>query len=95
MTAHDLESTPTVLQCASHDDNRRAAPRRKVLKAGVIEFTGGAIPCTVRSLSASGAAIEINTPLWYPDRFVLAVDGERHPCRIVWRREKRLGLAFE
>ena len=95
MTAHDLEPIPTVLQCTSHDENRRAAPRRKVLKAGSIEFTGTTIPCTVRSLSATGAAIEINTPLWFPDRFVLVVDGERHACRIVWRREKRLGLAFE
>ena len=95
MTTPDLEPTPIGLQCASDDDNRRVAPRRRVLKAGTIEFADTAIPCTVRSLSTTGAAIEVNTPLWFPGRFVLAVDGERHACRIVWRREKRLGLAFD
>ena len=95
MTTPDLEPTPIGLQCVTDDDNRRVAPRRKVLKAGTIEFADTAISCTVRNLSATGAAIEINTPLWFPDRFVLAVDGQRHACRIAWRREKRLGLAFE
>ena len=73
MTAQDFQPTPIGLQCTSGDDNRRVAPRRKVLKAGTIEFADTAIPCTVRSLSATGAANEINTPLWFPDRFVLAV----------------------
>nr|WP_044585912.1 PilZ domain-containing protein [Bradyrhizobium sp. LTSPM299] len=76
-------------------EEQRAAPRRRVLKKGTIEFGSEAIPCTVRSVSASGAAIEVNSPLWFPDRFVLAVDGERRPCRIVWKKERRLGLTFE
>ena len=59
MTAQDFQPTPIGLQCTSGDDNRRVAPRRKVLKAGTIEFADTAIPCTVRSLSATGAAIEI------------------------------------
>lgn len=77
-------------------EEHRAAPRQRVLKAGTIEFGGEAIPCTVRNLSASGAAIEINSPLWFPDRFVLAVESEgwRRPCRVVWRKEKRLGVTF-
>ena len=72
------------------------ATRHRVYKAGTIEFGGGSIPCLVRNVSASGAAIEVSTPLWFPDQFTLgtASDGVRHPCRVVWRAEKRIGLQF-
>ena len=78
-------------------DEHRIAPRHRVLKAGTIEFSGEAIACTVRNLSATGAAIEINSPLWFPDRFVLAVESEgwRKPCRVVRRQDKRIGVVFE
>ena len=78
-------------------DDRRTSPRHRVLKTGTIAFGGEELPCTVRTLSASGAGIEINSPLWYPERFVLAVESEglRKPCRVIWRREKRIGVAFE
>src|SRR6185437_8747142 len=78
-------------------DEHRTTPRHRVLKAGTIEFSGEAIPCTVRNLSDTGAAIEINSPLWFPDRFVLAVasEGWRKPCRVVRRQDKRIGIVFE
>jgi hypothetical protein len=81
----------------SDDPEHRHARRSRIFKAGTIEFSGNAIPCTVRNLSASGAALEINSPLWFPDRFTLAIasDGSRRACRIVWRNEKRIGVAFE
>ena len=74
-------------------NERRNAQRHRVYKAGTIEFSGAAIPCLVRNISTSGAAIEVNTPLWFPDRFTLNIPGEseRRPCHIVWRREKRIG----
>jgi hypothetical protein len=73
------------------------ASRHRVYKAGTIEFSGGAIPCLVRNLSSSGAAIEVNSPFWFPDRFTLGIESDdmRRPCHVVWRREKRIGLAFE
>jgi hypothetical protein len=74
---------------------RRAIQRRRVLKSGAIEFGSEAIPCTVRSLSTLGASIEVSSPLWFPDHFVLAVDSERHACRVVWKKERRLGLLFD
>jgi hypothetical protein len=77
-------------------DEDRVASRRRVLKIGAIEFGGTTVPCAVRNLSASGAALEITSPLWFPDQFTLAVESEglRKPCRIVWRREKRIGVTF-
>lgn len=75
----------------------RAAPRRRILKAGTIEFGGGGIDCTVRNISGTGAALEVVTPLFIPDRFTLYVasDQLKRRCHIVWRREKRLGIAFD
>ena len=78
-------------------DNHRIAQRRRVLKAGSIEFGGGAIDCTVRNLSGSGAALEVVSPLYIPDRFTLVVrtDQLKRPCRIVWQTERRIGVAFD
>jgi hypothetical protein len=67
------------------------------LKAGTISFGGGAIDCTIRNISETGAALEVVTPLFIPDRFTLVVQTAqlKRPCRIVWRKERRMGVAFE
>ena len=74
--------------------HRRNAPRRRVLKTGSIEFADTTIECTVRDLSGGGAALEVVSPLYIPDRFTLFIQHEqsRRACRIVWRR--RMGVAF-
>jgi hypothetical protein len=74
----------------------RIAPRKRVLKAGTIEFGGGAIDCTIRNISETGAALEVVSPLYIPDRFTLFVQtGQlKRPCRIVWRKAKRIGVVF-
>lgn len=76
---------------------KRQVQRFRVLKAGTIEFSGSAIPCTVRNLSGSGAAIGVRTPLWFPDHFTLGIasDGTRKACHIVWRSEGRIGVVFD
>jgi hypothetical protein len=76
----------------------RAAPRHRVLKAGAIEFSGGgAISCAVKNLSASGASLEVVSALDIPDRFTLFIQGEqlKRPCHVAWRKEKRIGVAFD
>lgn len=77
--------------------HRRKAPRRRVLKTGSIEFADTAIECTVRNMSATGAAIEVVTPLFIPDRFTLFIQSEqsRRACRVVWRSGRRMGVAFQ
>jgi PilZ domain len=78
-------------------DGQRAASRRRILKAGSIEFGGGVIDCTVRNISDTGAALEVVTPLYIPDRFTLIIhsDKSKWPCRVVWRKEKRIGVTFD
>jgi hypothetical protein len=71
--------------------------RRRVFKAGTIEFGCSAVSCTIRSISSVDASLDITSPLWFPDRFtlVIASDGLRKPCHLVWRREKRARVVFD
>ena len=75
---------------------RRAQLRKPVFKAGTIEFDGVGVDCTVRNISATGAALEVVSPLTIPHEITLNIrSGEvRQHCYIVWRKEKRIGVAF-
>ena len=76
---------------------KRIAPRQRALKAGTIEFGGGGIDCVVRNRSETGAALDVTSPLGIPGSFTLVIpaDGFRRSCRVVWRKEKRIGVMFE
>jgi hypothetical protein len=76
---------------------KRVAPRHRVLKAAKIEFGGSVIDCSIRNISDTGAALEVESPLGIPERFTLIItaDKQRLACRVVHRKEKRLGVAFE
>jgi hypothetical protein len=76
---------------------QRIAPRRRILKAGSIEVGGDAIDCIVRNVSETGAALQVLSPLFVPDRFTLVVqtDQLKRPCHIIWRKERRFGVAFD
>ena len=78
-------------------NEHRIAPRRRMFKAGTIEFGGDGIDCTVKNLSDTGAALEVLSPLYVPDRFTLFVPSDqfRRRCHVVWRKERRVGIAFE
>ena len=75
----------------------RIKSRQRVLKAATIEFGGGAIDCTIRNWSATGAALDVTSPVGIPAHFTLyvAADGRHWPCHVVWRKEKRIGVVFE
>ena len=78
-------------------ENNRIAPRQRTLKAGTIEFSGGTIDCVVRNISATGAALEVASPVGIPAEFNLFISGNiaKHPCRVVWVKDKRIGVAFK
>ena len=77
--------------------NKRASPRNRILKAGTIEFGGSAITCIVRNMADAGAMLDVATPVGIPDHFtlVLRADGDRMPCRVVWWKERQIGVVFE
>jgi hypothetical protein len=76
--------------------DKRSVARHRVLKAGTIEFNGTVITCTIRNMSNSGAALDID-PVGVPEHFTLIMpaDSHRMACHVVWRKEKRIGIAFE
>ena len=75
----------------------RAAPRYRVSKPAHIVTRTDKIPCTVRDLSVTGAAVEVAEPALVPEKFILIVveDGLELPCRVVRRSSFRIGVAFE
>ncbi|WP_426613048.1 PilZ domain-containing protein [Bradyrhizobium sp. McL0616] len=75
-------------------DERRDKSRHRVLKAGTIEFGGGAIDCTVRNFSNTGAALDVSSPVGIAEHFTLSIkaDGAHLPCSVVWRKERRIGV---
>ena len=75
-------------------DEHRVAARHRVLKGAGIEFGGSVISCTVRNISDTGAALDVS-PVGIPARFTLVAEGVRRPCRVVWRKEKRIGVTFD
>ena len=75
----------------------RAEPRKRILKAGRIEFSFGAIDCVVRNVSETGASLEVESPLGIPDQFelIIVIDRLRRRSHVVWRKEKRIGVRFD
>ncbi len=76
------------------EEDNRSALRHRVLKAATISFGGGAISCTVRNLSVAGASLEVASPIGIPDSIVLELEGGGRRCRVIWRKEKRIGVRF-
>ncbi|MGY8636780.1 PilZ domain-containing protein [Bradyrhizobium sp. 14AA] len=75
---------------------KRAAQRHRVFKGGRIIFENSGIACTVRNMSSSGAAVDLDGPVALPQSFKLSIscDNFVRNCRAVWRSDKRIGLAF-
>ena len=71
--------------------------RHRTLKAGKIILHQGAsvLDCTIRSLSAAGAAISVPNAATVPAEFELQFDDETRNCIVAWRRLDRLGVKFK
>ena len=101
MTAHTQaastrakrQSTVSTQQPAN--DKRKAA-RRTVLKTGRIRFEKSSEICTVRDMSATGAAIDLAHTASIPDKFTLVLEMESaaRNCTVVWRKDRQLGVRF-
>lgn len=77
-------------------EERRSHLRQRVFKAGSIEFDGSAVNCVVRNLSIVGAGLDVDHPL-IPHCFTLNIPSSnmRQSCRVIWRKQQRIGLVFE
>ena len=103
-----MELTMALLEAKADGRNRCSAwqpPRtpdrpiqRRVFKAGRIVFNGGrsTIDCTVRSLSETGAGLDVISTAGIPDQFKLQIeaDGLSRLAEIAARRERHIEVTF-
>jgi hypothetical protein len=76
---------------------KRRIPRLRTFKGGSIMFgIAVAIDCTIKNMSAAGAALEVESQVGIPSEFVLLVKPERvkRNCRAIWRSAQRIGVQF-
>ncbi|MCK1521224.1 MULTISPECIES: PilZ domain-containing protein [unclassified Bradyrhizobium] len=68
----------------------------RIPKSGSISFGRSKANCLIRSISVYGAALDIAGNEKIPDEFALTVmpDGDPRRCSVVWRKEKRIAVAF-
>ena len=78
-------------------DQRRAAPRRRVLMSAQIVYHQGriAVDCMIRNISETGAQLATETVLELPPSFWLRFqDGTKRPAELVWTKENLMGVRF-
>jgi hypothetical protein len=71
--------------------------RLRTFKGGSIIFGfAAAIDCVVRNLSATGACLEVESPVGIPDDFTLLMKSEliKRNCHVAWRSTHRIGIHF-
>ena len=75
-------------------DERRVVRRHAVTTPATLEFGSRAVACTVRDVSAGGAALNLAGRPRLPKKFTLTAAGSALRCHTVWRKGKKIGIAF-
>jgi len=77
-------------------DEKRKHPRTEIDEPAYVSSGGSVMSCTVRNISAEGAAIDVENPAFVPTRFrlVMANDARVYECRVAWIQRNRIGLSF-
>jgi hypothetical protein len=78
------------------DIDARKTSRNRVLDTGLIRFGDMSISCSVRNVSKGGLALDVGSQGGIPDQFTLIVVAEKkiYSCNVIWRKERRIGVAF-
>jgi hypothetical protein len=76
------------------NDERRRAPRRSVRISAEITIAGSVqCECTILNISHGGALLAIPAGYVLPNEFMLIPPSRL--CRVAWRNEERIGVAFQ
>jgi hypothetical protein len=77
-------------------EDRRKAPRRRILKSGTIMLGSAKVPCAVRNLSEIGACLVVQTTFGIPGTFKCVMpDRTPQTCQVIWRDDTKLGVRFQ
>ena len=77
-------------------EEQRKYPRSEIDEPAYVSSGGSVMRCTVRNISAEGAAIDIDNPAFVPAHFrlVMANGSSVRECRIAWIQQNRIGVTF-
>ena len=77
-------------------EEKRKHQRTEINEPAYVSAGGSVMRCVVKNISPEGAAIDVDNPAFVPNQFrlVIASDSSTHDCRMIWIREKRIGVAF-
>jgi hypothetical protein len=77
-------------------EEKRKHSRTEINEPAYVSSGGSVIRCTVRNISAEGAAIDVENPAFIPSRFrlVMASDSSVRECQVAWIQRNRIGLSF-
>jgi hypothetical protein len=79
--------------------NRRDVQRTRVMRSAkiIVPRRSPMIHCTVQDITSGGACLKMANTLGVPDIFELTFEQgrTRRSCRVVWRTDDRLGVAFD
>ena len=77
-------------------EEKRKHQLTEINEPAYVSAGGSVMRCVVKNISPEGAAIDVDNPAFVPAQFrlVIARDSSTHDCRVIWIREKRIGLAF-
>jgi PilZ domain len=77
---------------------RRRRQRTRTLKSAriLLNHHHSVIDCTVRNLSETGACLNVASAVGIPPEFDVFFEADRtiRPCRLVWHKEKQVGVEF-
>jgi hypothetical protein len=78
-------------------DEKRKYPRTEINEPGYVSSGGSVMHCVIVNLSAEGAAIEVDNPVFVPSCFRLVRANDPsvvHDCRVIWSKKTRIGVMF-
>ena len=78
--------------------DKRKFRRLNVLHSGLISSENSdGTSCEILNMSPFGACLELGASTEIPETFVLVVEADRirWPCRVIWRDQTKVGVAFK
>jgi hypothetical protein len=77
-------------------EEKRKHPRTEIDEPAYVSSGGSVMSCTVRNISAEGAAIDVENPAFVPSQFrlVMVNNAKVYECRVAWIQRNRIGLTF-
>jgi hypothetical protein len=80
-------------------DDRRNVTRTRILRGAkiIVPRRSPVIHCTVQNITSGGACLKLANTYGVPQTFELTFEHgrTRRACRVVWRTNNELGVAFE